>query len=221
MTPQLWVFAGPNGAGKSTLARRYACGRIEVVSPDDIAREIARGRGGDPSMAARAGRLAIERRQALRDAHQSFGIETTLAGCSERAFMAETRNHGFKVNLVFVGIGSIIQSRSRVAERVKRGGHPVLAADLERRFARSMAHLPDAMRIAQRSLVFDNSGKRCRLILSRENDHTKLVSRSLPHWARAAIPVALRQSPAEETLDDAYGDTGSQSDPFDGGPPER
>ncbi|WP_205836180.1 AAA family ATPase [Methylobacterium brachiatum] len=122
MTPQLWVFAGPNGAGKSTLARRHACERIEVVSPDDIAREIARGRGGDPSVAGRACRLAIERRQALRDAHQSFGIETTLAGCSERAFMAETRDHGFKVNLVFVGIGSIIQSRSRVAERVKRGG---------------------------------------------------------------------------------------------------
>lgn len=188
--PQLWVFAGPNGAGKSTVARRYMAGRIEIVNPDDIARQIAPGRQDATIM---AGRLAIERRKALLDARQSFAIETTLTGQSERTFMAEARERGFKVNLVFVGISDLTQSRSRVAERVRRGGHSVPQADQERRFARSMAHLAGAMQIADRVLVLDNTGNRRRLLLSRENGRTKLVSRNLPQWARAAIPAAMRR----------------------------
>lgn len=191
--PQLWVIAGPNGAGKSTLARRYLAGRTEIVNPDDIAEQIAPDRRNDPAVAGRAGRIAIERRRALLDAGQSFAFETTLTGHSERIFMAEARSRGFKVNLVFVGISDVVQSRSRVAARVKLGGHAVARADLERRYDRSMANLPAAMQIAHRVLVLDNSEERRRLILSRENGRTKLVSRRLPEWAREAIPAELRR----------------------------
>lgn len=192
-SPQLWVIAGPNGAGKSTLARRYLAGRIEIVNPDDIAQQIAPDRRDDPAVAGRAGRIAIERRRALLAAGQSFAFETTLTGHSERTFMAEARDRGFKVNLVFVGIRDVAQSDSRVIERVKRGGHDVQRSDLERRYGRSMANLPAAMQIAHRVLVLDNSEERRRLILSRENGRTKLVSRRLPQWAREAIPAELRR----------------------------
>jgi predicted ABC-type ATPase len=120
-------------------------------------------------------------------------METTLTGQSERAFMAEARERGYKVNLVFVGIEDVMMSRSRVVARVRRGGHSVPVEDLERRFSRSMAHLADAMAIAHRTLVVDNSGKRRRLILSRENGRTKRVSSKLPQWAKDAIPVKMRR----------------------------
>lgn len=191
--PQLWVIAGPNGAGKSTLARRYLAGRVEIVNPDDIAQQIAPDRRDDPAVAGRAGRIAIERRRALLDAGQSFAFETTLTGHSERAVMAEARDRGFKVNLVFVGIRDVEQSDSRVIERVKLGGHAVSRSDLERRYGRSMANLPAAMQIAHRVFVVDNTRNRSRLILSREDGRTKLVSSRLPEWAREAIPAELRR----------------------------
>ncbi len=191
--PQLWVFAGPNGAGKSTLARKHIVGRVRIVNPDDIAREIAPDHHGDPAVMMKAGRMAVQERRALLAAGESFAMETTLTGQSELAFMAEARKRGFKVNLVFVGVRSVDYSRGRVAERVKRGGHPVARPDIERRFPRSMEHLSKAMRLAHRTFVVDNTGIRERLLLSRENKRTRFVSRSMPQWARDAIPAALRR----------------------------
>lgn len=96
--------------------------------------------------------------------------------------MKDALDRGFKVNLVFVGISSVLQSRSRVAERILRGGIAVPPADIERRFGRSMTHLAQAIQIAHRVLLLDNSGKKLRLIVSCENGHVKHISAHLPRW---------------------------------------
>lgn len=81
--PQLWVVAGPNGAGKSTLTRRYLVGRLPIVDPDAIDREL------DPTDPTRirvrvqAGREAIHQQEALLTASTDFAIETTLSGHRE------------------------------------------------------------------------------------------------------------------------------------------
>lgn len=79
--------------------------------------------------------------------------------------------------------------------RVQAGGHPVPDADIARRFARSMANLPAAMRTVHRSYVIDNSGEGYRLLLVRMGRETKYIRRRLPAWSKAAIPAALRQAP--------------------------
>lgn len=94
----------------------------------------------------------------------------------------------YKVNLVYVGIKNEAQSQRRVDARVRLGGHPVSEADIKRRFERSMSNLAEAMKIAHRTLVFDNSGKRRRYLLGREHGKTRHVSRNLPEWAKQAIP---------------------------------
>jgi len=62
--PQLWVFVGPNGAGKSTLVDRYMAGRLPVINPDNIARELD-SRLGEGQRVLRAGRLAVAERDRL------------------------------------------------------------------------------------------------------------------------------------------------------------
>ena len=59
MRPQLWVIAGPNGAGKSTLVKRHILGKIEVVNPDDIAREqgISNRKAGEQALFLRTENL--------------------------------------------------------------------------------------------------------------------------------------------------------------------
>lgn len=80
--------------------------------------------------------------------------------------MKDALDRGFKVNLVFVGISSVLQSRRRVAERILRGGHAVPPADIERRFGRSMTHLAQAIQIAHRVLLLDIVAKDCGFLLA-------------------------------------------------------
>lgn len=170
--PQLWVFAGPNGAGKSTIADQYAKDRLAIINPDNIARELPRTPTGALDE-REAGKRAIQERTRRLGAGESFGIETTLSGNSELKLMRDASTAGFKVNLIYVGIPSAEASAIRVAERVTVGGHNVSRDDTDRRYARTMGNLPEAMRIADRSFILDNSGKRHRLLLTRENDRTR------------------------------------------------
>ncbi len=83
----------------------------------------------------------------------------------------------------------------RITERVAAGGHLVPASDVARRFERSLGNLPDAMGLADRTLVLDNSDKRRRLVLVRERNHSRYQAKSLPHWLQS------RLSPEMSTLE--------------------
>ncbi len=103
--PQLWVIAGPNGAGKSTLVRRHLTGKVPVVNPDDIARELS---PHNPSLKnAEAGRLAIKQRAVFLQECRSFAVETTLTGKGEIKLMELAVSAGYKVNFIFVGVHDV------------------------------------------------------------------------------------------------------------------
>ena len=190
--PQLWVFAGPNGAGKSTLADRFVRDRLSIVNPDNIARDLPRRPDG--SLAElEAGKLALQERADRLRSGESFGFETTLSGQSELRAMRAASEAGYKVNLVFVGIPNATYSAARVAERARMGGHDVSAADTDRRYPKTMANLPVAMGIADRSLIVDNTDKRHRLVMVRENGQSRTMG-TMPAWARDAIPAELRRA---------------------------
>ena len=189
--PYLWVFAGPNGAGKSTLAARYLRQRLPIVNPDVIAANLLVNALGAPDI-LQAGKIAIHERSALLSARQSFAIETTLSGNSEIRLMREAAIAGYKVNLVFVGVGSAVVSQGRVNHRVRLGLHHVSSEDILRRYPRSMGNLPVAMRLAARTYVIDNTSKHFRLVLIRESGTTRIVAEKLSQWAVQAIPKELR-----------------------------
>lgn len=192
--PQLWVFAGPNGAGKSTLVTRHkVADRIPIVNPDDIARALRRDRHGEVSAMTQAGRHAVTQRDRFLSEGRSFGIETTLTGRSELHLMRTARTRGYKVTLVYIGLSEAEQSHSRVAMRVRRGGHDVPEDDVFRRFGRSLANLTTAIDSSDRVRILDNSGKTTRLLLSIDRGHARFVARSLPEWLTAAVPKKMRQ----------------------------
>lgn len=193
-TPQLLVIAGPNGAGKTTLTGDYLAGRIPVVNPDDFAKQLDPNHNGDRAVMLAAGRMAIEQRQSLLSARQSFAVETTLTGKGELELMRRASAQGYKVNLVFVGLNEAPLSAARVAERVSRGGHPVPLDDIFRRFDRSLANLHAALPTVDRAFVLDNSGDRRRLLFSIENGRVKHLAKNLPDWAKTAVPADMQQA---------------------------
>lgn len=191
--PQLWVFAGPNGAGKSTLAARQVRGRVPVVNPDEIARTLPPARDGGVDVLA-AGRLALQDRERHLAGRTSFAVETTLTGRGELSLIARAKDIGYVLRLFYVGLDDLALSVDRVATRVAAGGHDVPRADLFRRFDRSRGNLAEALRLADRAFVLDNSGQRRRLVLVRSDGRTRIVSRRIPAWVEAAIPPELRDA---------------------------
>lgn len=190
--PQLWVLAGPNGAGKSTFARRHIIGRIPFVNADDIARAIAPDDVNSAAIHLKAGRLAVEERERLLAASATFAFETTLTGKSELALMRRAAGAGYAVNVIFVGLRDATLSAARVRTRVALGGHDVPPDAIVRRYDRCMSALPEALAIARRAWIFDNSGRSRRLLLRRDGDAATVLAAGLPPWADRAIPPSLR-----------------------------
>lgn len=184
---QLWIIAGPNGAGKTTLADRWFAHRIPVVSPDAIAASLN-------LTPVQAGRSAVLEQERLLANHASFALDTTFSGNRELALMKRAANAGYKINVVFVCVDSVALCLARIHERVDNGGHAVPAADVARRFGRSLKNLTASFDLADRIFVLDNTGENRRLLLSVDHNRVKHLSRNLPHWAKGTIPEQIIQS---------------------------
>ena len=194
----MWVVAGPNGAGKTTLVTQRLASRaidaeFEVINPDVIAQRLPRIDGRLDELRAR--QEAIRRRNALVDQRRSLAIETTLSGHSALRFMRRAREADYKVNLVYVGIDSPELSFDRVRSRVADGGHDVPTDALARRHPDSLSKLPRALALADRAYVLDNSARRRKLLMIRENDRLRYLDPDTPPWFRDAVPLDMRRWP--------------------------
>lgn len=144
--PTLILIAGPNGAGKTSFASKYlpaiqADSGATFVNADEIAREpsVAALSGAERDM--RAGRLMIERIEALIDAGADVVLETTLASLGYAQKIPGWRARGYAVILVYVRLPSVEHALARVAHRVAEGGHGIPQDVVRRRFARSAEYL--------------------------------------------------------------------------------
>ncbi len=157
--PLVVVVAGPNGAGKSTLAPvvvRDGFGIREFVNADEIAKGLS---GFDPAgVALQAGRLMLQRLKELAGNRESFAFETTLATRSYAPWLSKLRESGYRMELCFVSLPSTEMARSRVADRVRLGGHDIPGETIDRRFHAGLTNFFRLYRpLADRWTMFDNS----------------------------------------------------------------
>jgi predicted ABC-type ATPase len=188
--PVLTVIAGPNGAGKSTLTKALDFeGRENLLDPDAIARRL--NPGAPHSVALTAGREILRRIQDYLDEHVSFAIETTLASKRTLGMMQKAKVRGFTVQLVYIGLDTSERGILRVQERVLQGGHDVPDEDVRRRYIRGLANLPEAIRKADRAIVYDNSENEHRKMLETERGSIAWSRTEQPRWVtaiRSALP---------------------------------
>jgi predicted ABC-type ATPase len=86
------------------------------------------------------------------------------------------------VNLAFVALNSPEKNIGRIRDRVARGGHFIPDLDVRRRYARSFANLPKAIRLADLALLFDNSGDDARPVLIAQSGKIVWQAKLLPEW---------------------------------------
>jgi predicted ABC-type ATPase len=157
--PHVIVVAGPNGAGKSTAAPRLlrdALSVREFVNADTIAAGLSAFR--PESVAIAAGRIMLARMRALATAREDFAFETTLASRSFAPWLAGLQRDGYHVHLLFLWLRSPELAVSRVAERVRLGGHDVPVPVIRRRYEAGLQNLFQLyLPLANSWDLFDNS----------------------------------------------------------------
>jgi predicted ABC-type ATPase len=157
--PRCIVIAGPNGAGKTTFARDYLpaiAGLIHFVNVDLIAGGISPLR---PELAAvTAGRLVLRELDRLVKEKADFAFESTLSGLRYAKRIQDWKAQGYSIEVVYIRLPSPQLALSRVAARVKQGGHNVTRADVLRRYKRGWINFLDVYRpLADHWAIYDNS----------------------------------------------------------------
>lgn len=88
---------------------------------------------------------------------QTFALESTLSGKTYIRLFRRARELGCEIELHYLWLSSADQAVARVRLRVKQGGHHVPAADIRRRFKRSLEHLlADYLPLASRWIIWDS-----------------------------------------------------------------
>jgi len=178
--PTCWIIGGPNGAGKTTFALEYlkqvAYG-MRFVNADLIAAGLSPLAPERELMAA--SRLFLQEIESCIIQAEDFAFETTLAGRSYLKLVRRLRAEGWRVELIYLALPSREMSRLRVAERVAHGGHNIPTADIERRFARSLANLLKAFSpVVDACRCFMNSGAMPELVFEQHGEQRSIAHAS-------------------------------------------
>jgi predicted ABC-type ATPase len=156
--PTIYLIAGCNGAGKTTFAKEFLPKEVKCLrflNADEIARGLSPLK---PSAGAvRAARLLLTQLDECLRRRETFALESTLSGKTYIRLFRRARRLGYDIELHYLWLSNPAQAIARVRQRVQQGGHHVPAADIRRRFKRSLIHLvDDYLPLASRWAVWDS-----------------------------------------------------------------
>lgn len=178
--PELYIIAGPNGAGKTTSA--YALlpdvlHVMEFVNADEIARGLSPFR--PENVAVEAGRIMLQRIDALIGKQADFALETTLSTRSYVSLIKRANQVGYVVTLLFIYLSSAEMAVERVAKRVSKGGHHIPEDVVHRRYSRAIHNLINLyIPICDAYIVIDNSDDEPVEVVRGSAGHGRVVSES-------------------------------------------
>lgn len=188
--PVCWIIAGPNGAGKTTFALKYL---PEVADCRNFVNADLIAAGMSPLAPERervaASRLFLSEIERHIEARRDFGFETTLAGRSYLRLIRRLRADGWTVELIYLALPNAEMAKLRVAERVSHGGHDIPAADIERRFRRSLENLfTEYASVVDRTVCSLNSGETPEVVFTQQGEKRvetqAAIVRLLQSWRR-------------------------------------
>ena len=184
MRPSLVLLAGPNGAGKSTLYETRVAQSFGApfINADVIQRDELKDASVEASY--KAAEIAAARRSRMLTEGKSFATETVFSHPSKLDIIEVARTRGFIVIVMHVGVESADLSVARIRERVSEGGHDVPEDKVRARFDRGGPLIRQAVLLADRGLVFDNSrlNEPPRQVLGFANGRLAQAAAYLPQW---------------------------------------
>lgn len=163
-SPWIVIVAGPNGAGKSTFYNKVLqedplFQNVPFVNLDNKAKDLAGPDGNPEDYLFEAGRMVCNEIEEKIANKENFVYETTASGKTHLRLMDTAKEQGYCLGVIFIGLSDVKLSHLRVQSRVQNGGHNVPSEAIERRFPNIINRLPDMLKRADISAVFDNSSK--------------------------------------------------------------
>lgn len=157
--PELYIISGSNGSGKTTASYTLLPEMLdcrEFVNSDEFAKSLS---PFDPSAASvQASRFMLQKIHYLLDLSADFCIETTLATRSLTGIIAQAKDLGYSVTLIYFWINSPELAIARVKDRVKTGGHNIPKEVIRRRYMMGLKYFFDTYSpICDRWVLADNS----------------------------------------------------------------
>jgi predicted ABC-type ATPase len=156
----LYIIAGCNGAGKTTASYTVLPEMLnckEFVNADSIAAGLSPFK--PESVSFEAGRIMLNRISQLIGEKVDFGFETTLSAKSYISLIKNAREAGYEISLLYFWLSSPEFAISRVAERVKNGGHNISSDIIERRYYRGISNLIKLyIPVCDNWIIIDNTG---------------------------------------------------------------
>jgi predicted ABC-type ATPase len=156
---KLYIIAGCNGAGKTTASYSILPDLLnckEFVNADEIARGLS---PFNPEKASiQAGRIMLERINALLKKGIDFAFETTLSTRSYTKLIKEAQAKGYVVTLIYFWLNTVDLAIERVKIRVAAGGHNIPIETIKRRYLLGIDNLSKLfLPISDYWLIIDNS----------------------------------------------------------------
>lgn len=127
-------------------------------------------------------------RQKLILTGKSFSFETVMSAPDKVELLAQAQRRGYRTYLYYVATDSPSINISRVAHRVKTGGHDVPVEKIKTRYYRSLDLLREAVKYTNRAYIFDNSNSKV-VWLAEFTDATSLNIKvdAVPSWFQRYI----------------------------------
>src|SRR5690554_452662 len=169
---RLYIIAGCNGARKTTasftiLPEIFDC--KEFVNASEIAKGLSPFQPEKVSF--EAGRIMLNRINELLSENKNFAFETTLSTRSYKNKIAEAKEKGYRVTLLFFWLQNTDLAKERVKTRVSEGGHNIEPSVIERRYIKGIKNLFDIyLPIVDGAFIFDNSEGKHELIADKQID---------------------------------------------------
>lgn len=146
------LIAGVNGTGKSSL-RGVLEGQQVLLGHIIDADAIAKQNNYDN---IKAGKKAVAEINYCLENNISFTQETTLAGHRTERTIKQARKQGYYITMYYVGLNSKEESLSRIANRVRKGGHNIPTNDVIRRFDNRINSLKIVVPLCDEVIFYDN-----------------------------------------------------------------
>ncbi len=164
--PTVLVFAGPNGSGKSTFTNLVKPIGI-YINADNI---VTTTHCDNLTAAKQAEKLRNECVAKKVD----FTFETVLSTPRNLELLQRAKEQGYFIKMFFVLTDSPLVNVARVKTRVSRGGHDVPKDKIISRYDRSLALLPELLKVCDVCNVYDNTAKIPKRIFSKKKDTYRL-----------------------------------------------
>lgn len=160
--PEVVIFAGPNGSGKSTITQS-AITRGDYFNADTIK---ACTHCDDLTAAKQAEALREDAMAHRRD----FTFETVLSTERNLNLLRRAKEQGYFVRGYFVFTRNPYINVTRVQSRAENGGHDVPTDKIMSRYQKTMANLPELIRLCDICHVYDNTQELFRIFKKRKDE---------------------------------------------------